>query len=108
MLTIDYTIDMVNVVKCDEFIDWIRGLRDSQARTRINARIRRIEETGNLGDFHGVGDGILELRFFFNPGYRVYFIFEGNETVVLLNSGRHDTQQRDIEAAKQIAQQWRV
>ena len=86
---------------------WLRRLRDAQARTRINARLRRVQTTGNLGDVQSVGNGIAEMRFHFGSGYRVYFIHAGAQVVVLLCGGDKDSQARDIKRAEQIATEWR-
>ena len=98
---------MLTVVRSRTFIEWLRRLRDAQARTRINARLRRVETTGNIGDAYAVGGGISEMRFHFGPGYRVYFIREGATVVVLLCGGDKDSQERDIGRAGQIARAWR-
>jgi len=81
------------------FEEWIDQLRDSQARRRIFARLGRVR-AGNFGDSTPVGDGVLELRFHFGPGYRVYFGRDGGRIVVLLVGGDKSTQARDIEEAK--------
>jgi putative addiction module killer protein len=51
-------------------IEWLEGLADRRARARIVARIDRLA-LGNAGDFAAVGEGVLELRLDFGPGYRV-------------------------------------
>lgn len=98
---------MLTIVRSQTFIEWLRGLGDRQARARINARLRRVETTGNLGDAHPVVQGISEMRFHFGPGYRVYYIRDGAHVIVLLCGGDKDSQERDIERAKQIATAWR-
>ena len=54
------------------FEDWLRGLRDTQARARIRARLARLR-LGNAGDAHTVGGGVWELRMDYGPGYRMYY-----------------------------------
>jgi probable addiction module antidote protein len=44
----------IEVRQTEEFRVWLRGLRDRQAKTRITARIRRLEQ-GNPGDAKSVG-----------------------------------------------------
>jgi len=56
-----------------QFVDWFSGLRDPQAKARIQARIRRAE-LGNMGDAAPVGEGVSEMRVHYRPGYRVYFL----------------------------------
>jgi putative addiction module killer protein len=43
------------------FEEWLNSLRDINARTKIKARLRRVE-LGNLGDYKTVGGGVCELR----------------------------------------------
>jgi len=38
------------------FVEWLKGLDDRQARTRIEARLARVV-IGNLGDVEPVGEG---------------------------------------------------
>ena len=83
----------------EPFVDWLNNIKDSRIRRRIIRRILRLEE-GNYGDFKAVGDGVLELRLFFGPGYRIYFGEIGDEVVLLLLGGIKDSQSRDISKAK--------
>ena len=55
---------------------------------------------GNFGDVEPVGEGVLELRIDWGPGYRVYFGRIGQVVVLLLCGGDKRTQQRDIKRAK--------
>ncbi len=55
---------------------------------------------GNFGDRKSVGGGVLELRFDFGPGYRVYFGEDGASVILLLIGGDKSTQTKDIETAK--------
>lgn len=77
----------------------MRGLRDLQAKTRITARIRRLEQ-GNPGDAKSLGGGLLEMRIDYGPGYRVYYVRRGALIVVLLCGGDKRTQDRDIRRAQ--------
>jgi putative addiction module killer protein len=52
-----------------------------------------------------VGDGVSELRIFFGPGYRVYFIQRDSIVVILLSGGDKNSQRIDIARAKEIAKQ---
>ena len=86
-----------------EFAEWLSGLRDRVAQARISSMLARVAHTGHLGDVKSVGDGVSEMRFFFGPGYRVYFMRRGEEVILLLAGGDKSTQQRDIEKAKELA-----
>ena len=82
----------------EPFTIWHNSLRDKKARRRILTRVRKMEQS-IYGDHKPLGDGISELRFFWGPGYRVYFGEHGKKTVVLLG-GDKDDQQNDIQRAK--------
>jgi putative addiction module killer protein len=81
------------------FAEWSAGLRDREARSRIRIRLARLR-AGNFGDCQPVGEGVLELRVDWGPGYRVYFGRLGNVMVLLLCGGDKRTQSKDIELAK--------
>jgi putative addiction module killer protein len=93
---------MVEIRQTDEYRRWFEGLRDRQARARINVRIRRLS-LGNPGDARPVGEGVSELRIDYGPGYRVYFVQHGQMLVVLLAGGDKKTQARDIKTALHLA-----
>jgi putative addiction module killer protein len=84
------------------FSRWLAGLRDSRARTRIQARIDRLE-IGNPADVRPVGGGISEMRINDGAGYRVYFVQQGTAVVILLAGGDKRTQDRDIATARELA-----
>ena len=64
---------MIEIRKKDIFANWFDSLKDRRAKVRIQARIDRLE-TGHFGDVAHVGGGVSELRIFYGPGYRVYFV----------------------------------
>ena len=80
------------------FSNWLNDLRDIRARARIRTRLDRLR-LGNPGDHAAIANGLLELRLFFGPGYRVYFGLPGKRIVLLLWGGKKDTQQTDINIA---------
>ncbi|SCC92443.1 Addiction module killer protein [Thiomonas sp. X19] len=90
----------------DPFDRWLRGLADRQAQARVLARTNRLILTGNLGDFKGVGEGVLELRIDYGPGYRVYCGRSGAELVLLLVGGDKRTQKADIRTAQAYWRDW--
>jgi len=95
---------MIEVRQSVIFSKWLDGLRDRTARIRIATRIRRLE-LGNPGDVKAVGEGVSEMRITYGPGYRVYFVQNGDTVVVLLCGGDKSTQSRDIAQAKQLAKE---
>lgn len=81
------------------FQEWLLRLRDAQAAARIEARLARLA-AGSFGDSKPVGEGVMELRIDWGPGYRVYFARLGQVVILLLCGGDKRTQQKDIERAK--------
>jgi putative addiction module killer protein len=80
--------------------EWIRGIRDTTTKQRIQNRFDRIER-GALGDCKSVGDGVSELRLDFGPGYRIYYATVGTSLIVLVAGGDKSSQSADIQTAKQ-------
>lgn len=97
---------MVEIFATDDFDQWLRRLKDRQARLRILGRIDRLAH-GNPGDVKPVGRGVSELRLTYGPGYRVYCLPDGGRLVVRLCGGDKSTQQADISRAYQLADRWR-
>ena len=90
----------------EPYAEYVDSLRDRQGAAKIKARVTRAE-LGNLGDHRSVGQGIIELRIDFGPGYRVYAALHGNEIIVLLCAGDKSTQQKDIAQAHEYWQHFR-
>lgn len=81
------------------FKDWFNDLKDVMGRSVIRARIDRVS-LGNFGFCQPVGEGVLELKIDYGPGYRIYIGLIETRMVILLNGGDKHTQQRDINMAK--------
>ena len=88
----------------EEFKNWLDNLRDRQGRSKILSRLFRLVD-GNPGNSRGVGNGVVELKIDFGPGYRVYYIQRGQVFVLLLYGGDKSTQVKDIERARGLANQ---
>ena len=95
---------MIEVRQTEVFSNWLRKLRDLNARARIQIRIRRLS-LGNFGDVKSIGEGVSELRINYGPGYRVYFQRIGSLLVLLLVGGDKKTQDADIAKAKKLAKE---
>ena len=94
---------MIEVRQTEEFSGWMRRLRDANAVARIAGRIRRME-MGNPGDNRSVGQGVLEMRIDYGPGYRIYYVHRGARIVILVCGGDKRTQQLDIKKALRLAE----
>ena len=87
----------------EPFIDWLQSVRRlPQVLGNVLVRLKRAEE-GNFGDHRSVGEGVIELRIDFGPGYRVYLGIDGDD-IILLWGGSKKTQREDIKTAKEY---WR-
>ena len=82
----------------DVYDDWLRRLRDAQAKVAVIRRVTRVEQ-GNFGDHKFCRDGVWELRIDAGPGYRVYYGLAGHRQVLLLCGGDKRTQDADIDRA---------
>lgn len=82
------------------FIEWLKYLKDINAKAKILRRIERIK-IGNLGDCKSVGKGVCELRIDCGAGNRIYFGQVGNAIVIILCGGEKNTQDKDIIAAQE-------
>ncbi|QUS40743.1 type II toxin-antitoxin system RelE/ParE family toxin [Tardiphaga alba] len=96
---------MIEIKSSVEFDQWIDTLRDRRAAAKVFDRIERLQD-GNPGDVKPVGDGVLEMRINYGPGYRVYYTHRGAVIVLLLCGGDKSTQAKDIRRAIQIAGRW--
>lgn len=95
---------MIEIRQTEVYSQWFNGLRNRQARARINVRVRRLS-LGNPGDVKPVGEGVSEMRIDYGPGYRVYFVRRGQALVILLAGGDKHTQDRDIKMALDLARE---
>ena len=73
---------------------WFRAL-DATPRARVATALQRLA-SGNAGDCHGVGRGVLEVRLHTGPGYRIYYGQDGRSRSVLLAGGTKRRQWQDI------------
>ncbi len=105
VLTVGYTTPL-EINKSATFDAWLCGLRDRLARVKVQARITRLA-LGNAGDVEPVGAGISEMRIHYGPGYRVYYLQCRSCEIVLLCGGTKETQNADIERAREIANDWK-
>ncbi|HOZ47785.1 MAG TPA: type II toxin-antitoxin system RelE/ParE family toxin [Candidatus Hydrogenedentes bacterium] len=93
---------MVEIRKTFTFAKWLDRLADIQARARVLVRIDRLAD-GNPGDCRPVGEGVLEMRIDYGPGYRVYYVIRGRELIILLAGGDKRSQSSDIKTALRLA-----
>jgi len=95
---------MYTVIETDVFQHWVDSLRDMPTRIRLRRRLGKAMR-GNLGDVKPVGDGVWEMREFFGPGWRMYYVQRGDVLIVMLGGGDKSSQSRDIAAAQAMAKE---
>lgn len=80
--------------------EWLDGVRDKVTRARV---IRQIDKLSRgLGVQKGL-QGVAELKIDIGPGYRVYYAFLDQKTlVVLIGGGDKSSQSRDIAQARRL------
>jgi putative addiction module killer protein len=85
------------------YLDWFRTL-DTTTKGRVFDRVQRLA-AGQFGDYKKIDRSLYELRFFFGPGYRIYFGEHRGNIIILLTGGSKTSQTRDINKAKQY---WKI
>ena len=81
------------------YLDWRARLRDDKALEKLDRRVRSME-AGRFVDERRLGDGVVESRIHYGPGYRLYYAQQGETLYLLLCGGDKSTQRRDIARAK--------
>ncbi len=95
---------MYKVLMTTAFSEWLGRLNDTRTRMRLARRLEKAIR-GLLGDVVAVGDGVYEMREFFGPGWRMYYLSRAPATIVMVVGGDKSTQRQDIRKARRIAQQ---
>ena len=89
-------------VKVSEFYKkWLKKIKDPKTRARILKYSAKLSCGVMSGDKH-VGAGVYEQRLDFGPGYRLYYMIESQQVIILLLGGNKTGQQRDIQKAIKI------
>ena len=96
--------EVINARGRSPFGRWVQ--LDRHAAAHVATALYRME-MGNLSNAKGVGGGVLEYSIDFGPGYRIYFGRDGDALIMLLGGGTKARQQRDIEAAVALWQEYR-
>jgi putative addiction module killer protein len=95
MVEIRYYVASANT---EPFANWFAEL-DPTASAKVTRAIARVQQ-GNFSNVKSVGEGVLEYKIDFGPGYRIYFGRDGDKIVILLTGGTKKRQQRDVDTAK--------
>ena len=87
------------------FSKWFNRL-NAQAAAKVALALARLEQgnTSNIKWFKGLG----EYRINWGPGYRIYLVQEGSELIILFAGGTKKNQQKDIEKAVELLQEYKA
>ena len=87
------------------FAEWFDGL-DVQAANKVHTYLTRIEQ-GNTASLKPIKGAFQEIRIDWGPGYRVYAGKDGDTLIILLGGGTKQRQQRDIDKAGQLWEEYK-
>lgn len=96
---------MFTVIQTEEFAQWLGAMKDRATRLRLAVRLRKAA-LGNLGDVKPVGEGVFEMREFFGPGWRMYYVERSGALIIMLGGGEKSTQSADIKRAIKLAKEY--
>ena len=85
------------------YADWFNGLPPNVAAKVVTAKLRM--QQGNLSSvewFRGIG----EYKIDYGPGWRIYLAKDGLRLIILLGGGSKARQQRDIDRAVNLWDQY--
>ena len=87
------------------FADWFNGL-DAHAANKVNVYLTRIEQ-GNFSNLKPIKGAFQEVIIDWGPGYRVYIGKDGDKLIILLGGGYKKRQQKDIDHAQWLWDEYR-
>lgn len=78
------------------------SLRDHRAQSKITRAIANMEN-GNFGDHKALSNtsGLHERRLDYGPGYRIYYIVDGDAVIILFSGSDKSDQKKAIKTAKE-------
>jgi putative addiction module killer protein len=90
------------------YAEYLKGLKDRRGAAKITRAVKKMEE-GNFGDHKSIadGDGLYECRLTTGPGYRIYYIVDGDTLIVLFGASDKKGQQKAIDRARDYAADYR-
>ncbi|MDQ3060004.1 MAG: type II toxin-antitoxin system RelE/ParE family toxin [Pseudomonadota bacterium] len=95
---------MYSIIETENFSEWLVSLKDRATRIRLARRLGKARR-GILGDVKPVGEGVCEMREFFGPGWRMYYVEQAGAIIFMLGGGDKSSQAKDIERAIQLAKE---
>ncbi len=87
------------------FLNSLTAIKDLRAKAQIIKRIERLR-SGNRGDYKNIELNLYELRITTGKGWRVYYIEQDNEIIILMLTGNKSNQKKDIEKVKGLIDEY--
>ncbi|MCZ4339874.1 type II toxin-antitoxin system RelE/ParE family toxin [Shewanella colwelliana] len=84
------------------FNEWLMSIRDPRAQVKITKAITQME-SGNFGDHKAItgAKGLQERRIDYGPGYRIYYVTEGEKLIIIFAGSDKSSQQKAIDSSKE-------
>ncbi|WP_258239870.1 type II toxin-antitoxin system RelE/ParE family toxin [Pseudidiomarina homiensis] len=91
------------------FSAWLAKLKDVRGQAKVTKAITQME-AGNFGDYKSIkqSDGLYERRINFGPGYRIYYMIDGDNLIILFAGSTKSDQQKVIQRAKVYLTDYKV
>ena len=87
------------------FADWFNVL-DARAANKVNTDLTRVAQ-GNTSNLKPIKGAFQEIRIDWGPGYRVYVGKDGDTLIILLGGGTKQRQQKDIDDAMKLWEEYK-
>lgn len=94
---------MYKILQLPEFENWLKSIKDPMTKIRLSRRLDKAQR-GNLGDIRAINHQVFEMREFFGPGWRMYYVQYNDVLIVMLGGGDKSSQTKDIHKAIKLAQ----
>jgi putative addiction module killer protein len=91
-------VEYLAVNGASPFRNWFDSL-DARAAAKVTTALTRMG-IGNTSNVENVEGGVYERKIDYGPGYRVYFVRDGEALVILVGGGTKKRQALDIETAR--------
>lgn len=91
---------MIRIKETRDFTKWSSELTIKE-QLQVFGRLERIKSTGYFGDVKYLGDSLCELRW--KNGWRVYFMKDISQGILLLLGGHKNEQEKNIKKARILA-----
>lgn len=107
-------VTIKSMIKVEEYIcqdgsnpykSWFDDLNSQAAAKIVTAKLRlELGNTSKVKWFDGIGEYVID----WGPGYRVYLAKDGETYIILLGGGTKRGQQKDIERAKALHNEYKA